>query len=197
MVQNWIIADIALTHYTNHLYVLVNYFEFYQLPVSFYLDDSELKRRFYAMNRQYHPDFFTQADAQLQEEALEMTSLNNKAYQTLADKDLRTKHILQINELFQEDEKYQLPPSFLMEMMDINEELMDIQFSDNPKDGLARLSHQIDNMENSLQKDIHPVMQAFDKNPQNTEGLALVKEFYYKNRYLLRVKESLSNFATS
>ena len=149
------------------------------------------------MNRQYHPDFFTQADAQSQEEALEMTSLNNKAYQTLADKDLRIKHILQVNEQFQEDEKYQLPQSFLMEMMDINEELMEIQFSDNPKEGIEKIGQQIDAIESLLQKDIHPVMQAFDENPQNIDGLALVKEFYYKNRYLLRVKESLSNFAAS
>lgn len=44
-----------------------------------------------------------------------------------------------------------------MEMMDINEELMEIQFSDNPKRGAEKIGQQIAVIESSLQKDIHPV----------------------------------------
>ncbi|UOQ76423.1 DnaJ domain-containing protein [Hymenobacter sp. 5516J-16] len=34
-----------------------NYFEFYELPETFQPDEAALKRRYYALSREYHPDF--------------------------------------------------------------------------------------------------------------------------------------------
>ena len=64
----------------------MNFFEFFKIPISLEPDLAELKRKYYLNSRKYHPDHFTMDSEEIQEEALEMSSLNNKAYKTLLDK---------------------------------------------------------------------------------------------------------------
>ncbi len=58
----------------------MTYFEFYKIPLSFKVDKAALKRQFYALSKQYHPDFYTLASEEKQAEILELSTLNNKAY---------------------------------------------------------------------------------------------------------------------
>src|ERR1700712_2286701 len=99
----------------------MNYFEFYELPESFILDDAIVKKKFYQLSKQYHPDFYANEDEAKQQEILQLSTLNNKAYQTLSDPYKRLEYILRTHELLQEGAKPQLPSDFLMEMMDLNE----------------------------------------------------------------------------
>jgi len=174
----------------------MNYFELYQLPVSFVINASMLKRQFYRKSRQYHPDFFATQNSQAQEKALELSTLNNKAYQTLKNLDSRIKYILQLNKLLPEGERYQLPQSFLMDMMDINEALMELQF-DPDKQTQKQLSQQVQSWQQQLFNAIQPILQAYQHNnsPQSHSQLKKIKDYYYKKRYLLRISESLDKFA--
>ena len=97
-----------------------NYFELLQLPVSFRPDPKELNSRFLKLSRQFHPDYFANASQEAQQEALEKSALLNKAFQILKDPLLTIKYLLQWKGLMEEDEKYQLAPAFLMEVMDLN-----------------------------------------------------------------------------
>ena len=74
----------------------IDYFTFFDLPLSFIIDEKVLKKKYYENSRKYHPDFFTQADEVGQEEALMLSTFNNNAYSTLSDIDKRIKYILQI-----------------------------------------------------------------------------------------------------
>ena len=49
----------------------------------------------------------------------------NKGFKILKDPDKTIKYVLEIKGLLQEEEKYELPPDFLTEMMELNERLMD------------------------------------------------------------------------
>ena len=105
----------------------MNYFEFYNLPETFELDDAALKKQFYKLSKEYHPDFYANEDDAKQQEILELSTLNNKAYQTLADPYKRMEYILTQHNLVNEGAKPALPADFLMEMMDINERLMEVE----------------------------------------------------------------------
>ena len=72
----------------------MNYFEFYNIPVSFKVDNAALKAIFYSNSKKYHPDFFTLENDEKQAEILELSTLNNEAYKTLKDFDKRMKYIL-------------------------------------------------------------------------------------------------------
>lgn len=111
-----------------------NYFEFFDLPTSFQIDEAELKRRYYDNSKRFHPDFHTRADAAQQAEMLEMASLNNQAWRTLADPESRTRHLLQLFGLMRDERQTPaMPPDFLMEVMEINEALMDLQMDPDPE----------------------------------------------------------------
>src|ERR1700760_2548299 len=105
----------------------MNYFEFYDIPESFAVDVPALKKKFYELSKRYHPDFYANEDEAKQQEILELSTLNNKAYQTLSDPAKRLEYILKLHDLVSEGAKPQLPADFLMEMMDINERLMEVE----------------------------------------------------------------------
>src|SRR6201985_2930350 len=105
----------------------MNYFEFYGLSESFTLDDAIVKKKFYQLSKQYHPDFYANEDDAKQQEILELSTLNNKAYQALSDPAKLLEYILKLHDLVSEGAKPQLPSDFLMEMMDINERMMEIE----------------------------------------------------------------------
>src|SRR5579863_8354566 len=117
----------------------MNYFEFYGIPESFNPDTALLKKKFYELSKQYHPDFYANEDELKQQEILELSTLNNKAYQTLSDPYKRLEYILRTHELLLEGAKPQLPSDFLMEMMDINERLMEVDDAEQ----LAELNNEV------------------------------------------------------
>src|ERR1700742_3265407 len=109
---------------------MINYFEFYNIPESFHPDVAFLKKKFYELSKQYHPDFYANEEYEKQQEILELSTINNKAWQTLSDPAKRLEYILRQHELLVDGAKPALPAGFLMEMMDINERLMEIDDSE-------------------------------------------------------------------
>lgn len=169
----------------------MNYFEFYNLPVCFKIDAKKLKRKFYEYSRKYHPDFFVQAAAKKQEEALEKSTLNNEAYKTLSNLDKRIKYVLEVKGILEEGEKYQLPPMFLMEMMEVNEALMELKFEkDSSK--LQLIEKEIGDREQKLFENVKIIL---EEDASNDADLKKVKDYYFKKRYLLRIRESFNKFA--
>jgi molecular chaperone HscB len=155
-----------------------NYFEFYQLPESFRPDEAALKSKYYALSREYHPDFHATAPAERQQEILQLATLNTNAYRTLSHPEQRMAYILGQHGLLEEG-KQELPPDFLMEVMDLNEQLMELEFEPDPTT-VAR-----------VEAEVNPGLPA-DVRPQ---ALQQVRTYYLKRRYLLRIRESLAKFA--
>jgi molecular chaperone HscB len=62
----------------------MNYFEFYGITETFKPDAAQLKKQFYALSKQYHPDFFANEDDTKQQEILELSTLTIKLTKPLA-----------------------------------------------------------------------------------------------------------------
>src|SRR4051812_617708 len=101
----------------------MNYFELFGLPVSLRADRNAVKKRYLELSRQSHPDYFVNNSAAEQENALEASALLNKALKTLYNPDQTIRYVLKEKGLVEEEEKYSLDPEFLMEMLEVNEEL--------------------------------------------------------------------------
>jgi len=170
----------------------MDYFSFYDLPVSFSPDVALIKKKFYELSKKYHPDFYINEPEEKQQEVLELSTLNNKAYQVLSDPQKRLQYILELKELIHEGEHYVLPQSFLMDMMDINEVLMELQFEPDPSQ-LVELKNKIAEVEKGLLDDLERLTSHFDAEGDSEEEglLAGIKDLYYRNKYLFRIKESL------
>lgn len=175
---------------------LPDYFAFYQLPESFRPDAAALKRQYYALSREYHPDFHATASPEQQQEMLQLATLNTNAYRTLSDEDQRTAYILGRHGLLDEG-KQELPKDFLMEVMELNEELMELEFDADPV-AVARVETRVNSLTNTLESGIEPLLTGYAQLPADAraQALAQVRTYYLKKRYLLRIRESLTKFAT-
>jgi molecular chaperone HscB len=156
----------------------MNYFELFDIPVSLKVDKNSLAQKYFALQKKYHPDFFTQATEYEQAEALEQSSQINKALKVLKNEMETIKYVLQLKGLLEEEEKYQLPPAFLMEVMELNEEL-----SENSQ-------QQINTLENEIYTPVKGIIESF-KDTTTTEELLQVKEYYYKKKYLQRILDRM------
>ncbi len=172
----------------------MNYFEFYQFKPKFYIDEEQLKKLFYQYSKDFHPDFHALKSEEEQQKMLELSTLNNKAFFALKSFNTRLEYLLKSEQVLVEEEKYALPPDFLMEMMEINEEIMELSFEPDPNK-IEELSNRALAIENSIQNDIQNLAKAFDEK-EDKAILLKIKDLWYRKKYLLRIKDSLNKFAT-
>ncbi|WP_187262948.1 Fe-S protein assembly co-chaperone HscB [Pontibacter beigongshangensis] len=175
---------------------MTNYFDFYKIPENFLVDEKAVKVKYYEFSRAYHPDFFANDTPEKQQEILQLSTLNTNAYRTLSNPDLRMQYILKKHGLLEDAGKNDLPPAFLMEMMELNEELMELEF-DFDAAKLHEIGEKAAGLTATLDADILPTLQRYPELHGVTKEAALeeVKTYYLKKKYLLRIKETLSKFA--
>ncbi len=157
----------------------MNYFELFELPFAIKIDKTQLAQKYFELQKEYHPDFFANATEYEQQQALEISSQLNKALKVLKSQDETIKYVLQQKGLLEEEEKYQLPAAFLMEMMELNEELS------------ADSAGQIQELENQLYAEVELTINNYDDATTTTAHLLKLKEYYYKKKYLQRILDRL------
>ena len=173
-----------------------NYFELYGLPQSFHPDQATVKAKYRDLSRTLHPDRHITATPEVQADMLRQTATNNEAYKTLTSPDRTMAHILHLHSLLEEEEKYTLPPAFLMEMMDLNEAISD--YEDNPQGNLKdKATSDLNDALTDWQTAITPLLQQFDSGNQSTTLLQQVKDYYFRKKYLLRIQDRLNTFAAA
>ncbi len=167
----------------------MEYFELFDIPVAFILDEAALNASFIQLSRECHPDLYTLAPEEKQDEMLERSTEINKAYKVLKDFDLRLKYILTQKGAMGGEGQDKLPQAFLMEMMDINETIMELQFDPDPA-MTKKAKEQISAFDVELQASIAGILQAPNA-VQNESTLAAAKDYYLKKKYLKRIYENL------
>ncbi|KAJ3301235.1 hypothetical protein HDV03_001174 [Kappamyces sp. JEL0829] len=95
-----------------------------KLTKSFTIDGSVLKKRFREWQSKWHPDLFGSKSPIEQQMSAEMSMMANKAYQILRDPLSRAHYLLELSNKAIPD-NFALPPSFLMQVMDIQERVDD------------------------------------------------------------------------
>ena len=169
---------------------MTDYFAFFDLRPSPTLDGAALKRQFYANAKRFHPDFHTLADRDTQDRVLEQSTLNNRAYRTLADEDSRLRHLLEVRGVLGEEGSNQVPQEFLLEIMEVNEALMELEFDDDPSARL-RVDSLIGTLDADLRKEVQPILDGYDDGEAAAADLEQLKDYYLKRRYLLRLREKI------
>ena len=161
----------------------MNYFELFEIPVQLQVDQSVLPRKYFELSRRYHPDFFVNGTGEEQAQALERSAQLNKAFQTFRHPDETIRYVLSLKGLLEEEEKYNLPPDFLMEVMELNESLMDEE-DENPG-VLAAVSR----LENEIYAPVKSIIEQYRDDTATEADLLAVKEYYFKKKYIDRIRK--------
>jgi molecular chaperone HscB len=117
------------------------------------------------------------------EHVLAISAQVNKAYQVFNDESALIKYILMVKGLLLEEEKYQLSPQFLMEVMDINELLMDA----NDEETKKSIRIQIESLQNAIYEPVETIITNYQEGISSEKELLQVKEYYYQKKYLDRI----------
>jgi molecular chaperone HscB len=172
------------------IFARMNYFELYGIPVSLKVDGANVKKRFYELSREFHPDFHSQSDENKQEEVLQKSADVNKAYKTFQNEDETIRYVLKMKGLVEDEEKYGLKPAFLMEVMDINEQLMELEMVPDVT-GLEKTEKEAKQLLNKIYEDVAVVMESYKEGITSQEELLQVKDYYFKKKYLKRILDKI------
>ena len=166
----------------------MTYFELFEIQVQLKVNTVSLSKKFFELSKKYHPDYFANENDEAQSEALEKSAFLNKAWKTFQNPDATIKYVLQEKGLLEEEEKYELPPAFLMEVLEINEQLMDA--GDEPVKDSLQLT--IKDLQTNIYEPVKEIVENYKEGSTTEEELLQVKEYYYKKKYLDRIYRQLS-----
>jgi len=107
-----------------------DYFTFFGLHRRLHVEAKDLEQRFRALSRQFHPDYFHNANTTERLASLERSSYLNDAFRTLRDPIARLEYLLKLEGFAPKesrDASAQVPAGLLEEVFELNEELEAIQ----------------------------------------------------------------------
>ena len=162
----------------------MNYFELFSLPERPIIDRSVLSKKFFELQRKFHPDYHTDDTENEQLDILELSSAVNKAYAIFKDDQKTIAYYLQTKGFLEEEEKYNLPADFLMEMMEVNELLDDGE--------IAKVKALIADTEARMDLQFHKIVVNLSDNIAQAEVLK-IKDYYFRKKYLRRILDRLND----
>ena len=166
----------------------MDYFELFEIPVQLDVDVSGLKKKFFELSRKFHPDYHAGAGDEKQAEVLEKAATLNKAWKTFQNRDLTIQYVLEQKGLMEKEEKYELPAGFLMEVLEINESLMDNEPGSDPG-----IHGKIETLEQEMYEPVKKIVEHYQEGITTEKELLQVKEYYYKKKYLDRIRKQLKS----
>lgn len=126
-----------------------NYFALLAVPQSYEVNQSDLTRRYRELQQSAHPDRFAGASERERLHAVQYSSQINEAYETLVSPTRRAAYLLKLagvdsdmsSTTFQD-------PEFLMQQMQLREELSELQDASDPESALDRFYQDLDGAAN-------------------------------------------------
>ena len=165
----------------------MNYFELFEIPIQLQVDAKQLSGKFLQLSRRYHPDFYTQDTPDAQEDALQKSALLNKAWNVFQQPDQTIAYVLNLKGLLEEQEKFQLDPDFLMEMMDINEAI-----AENDPARQTSLNERLQELQQEIYAPVKKIVEDYQEGATTEAELLKVKAYYFQKKYLDRIFSSLA-----
>lgn len=163
-------ADSAPTH-----------FELFDLPQSFDVDRQRLEARYRELQREAHPDRFAGADDRQRRLSMQQATRINEAYRTLGDPLLRGRYLLELAGYSYDDEHHTTSDTgFLMEQMELRDELSEVPGSDDAFGTLGRIMQRIDDDLGALERTLATQLEAITPDRFAEAAGTLVKMQFFR-----------------
>lgn len=175
----------------------MNYFELFNLPVSFDVDLSLLPKTYQQLQRLTHPDKFASGSDQDKLVAMQKNAQVNDAYTVLKSPLSRAEYLLSLRGIdLQHEQQTIKDTAFLMQQMEWREELAEIADRTDPLSALESLEDEINQtIKNDLAKLSNLLKCDQAKAEQNAADIIRKLKFLYKMLSEIELKEDqLSDF---
>jgi len=117
-----------------------NHFHLFGIPVGFEIDLGDLSSRYLDLQRTSHPDRHGQATEGERLLSMQLTATINEGFHTLKDVLARASYLLELQGIeLRNDHNTRMDPLFLMEQMELREELSEVRQSPNPLATLEKI----------------------------------------------------------
>ena len=161
-----------------------NYFEIFQLPQVFDLDVKDLSERFLQLQKTIHPDKFVDASDKEKRLSMQWATQINEAYSTLKSALPRAIYLLGLEG---EDMAHNpaLEPAFLMQQIELREELEEIELGGTSLESLDEFKGEVEAVMKSLEAGFSNFYQGKD--------LAGAKQVVYKLQFMNKLLVAAHN----
>ena len=130
-----------------------NYFQLFELEPSFVIDFDVLEKKYFKLQKKFHPDKYVNATDYEKRLSLQITSYVNEAYETLMNDFLKSMYLLKIEGYELDDQNNTISdPIFLMNQMELREESENITSKKNTDD-IKRFTLKIENLKKECLSD--------------------------------------------
>jgi molecular chaperone HscB len=159
----------------------MNLFALFDLPETPVVRVPDLTDRYLRLQRKYHPDHQSSSDGDANQwEAMELSAMVNKAYRIFRNDMEALAYFLELKNKLGGEEKVDLSPSFLAQMMDLNEELENgntLAY----QEGVKAMIQELDQTVSDLMTD-----QRIDFSATDLDRLTA---YYFRKKYIDRLLE--------
>jgi molecular chaperone HscB len=158
-----------------------SHFELFGLAPSFALDTAQLERVYRDIQARVHPDRFAHAGETERRASMQMTTQVNEAYRTLRSPVRRAKYLLELNGVdvaFETDTA--MPKDFLMQQMELREQLED-----------AKTSSDLDLIEKSLSQQKIEIEKQIAEHIDSKKNFVSAKSLVRKLMFFERLAEEV------
>jgi molecular chaperone HscB len=121
-----------------------NYFELFGIAENFSINQERLAEKYRSFQSALHPDRFVNASDQERRISVQTTAYVNEAYATLKSDLKRSHYLLKLSDIeFNADMDTSSDAEFLMQTMELHEQVEEAGSSQNPLDALDELSKKL------------------------------------------------------
>lgn len=165
-----------------------NYFELFGLPVSFEVDSETLSLRYRDLQRAVHPDRFANASDQERRLSVQQAALINEAFRTLKSPLARGRYLLGLHGIEIDDTDTTMDAAFLMEQMELREQIGAVSSADDPFTALEKSRDNIESRERAL---VEGLKNEFDE--ATPKSLELARDNVRKLQFMQRLLAELAD----
>lgn len=172
-------------------------FDRFGVPSQFRIEPNLLRKRLEALNKQYHPDFYTAGDAAAQPEVPSQNGLPDETRNVAGTEeaenaeDRTIEHLLTRRGLLAEGERHLPESAFLQVVIDANEMLWE-QLQAPDEEILAEWENKISELKKNNRHDMEGILDSYQEDIAAEEALLQVKAYYFRKKYLDRILDKIA-----
>ena len=165
-----------------------NFFDLFGIGRSYSLNRHLLRDRFRELQKKFHPDNFASASEHERRLSAQYAALINEAYTTLSDPMQRGKYMLSLHGInIDEEHDTRMDPQFLMQQIELREELDDAQSS---IEALSRLLARVDEEFSKREARIGEIL---DNTSEQESGLDTARHLVRELQFLIRMRSEIED----